>query len=101
MFILLGETYNYWVDSLIVGWGTISTSFIELPKVLQKGTVMPVTLDSCKLVMGTERIKPSMICAAGEGVDTCQVILKAEKKILPTFFLILTKFIRVTVEDVF
>ena len=36
--------------------------------------------------MGTERIKPSMICAAGEGVDTCQVILKAHKRNIVDIF---------------
>ena len=44
-----------------------------LPPVLQKAQVFPVSESNCKLVMGSERIKPGMICAAGGGTDTCQV----------------------------
>ena len=45
-----------------------------LPPILQKAQVFPVSLSNCKLVMGSDRIKPGMICAAGGGTDTCQVV---------------------------
>ena len=45
-----------------------------LPPVLQKAKVFPVSLSNCKLVMGSDRSKPGMICAAGVGTDTCQVV---------------------------
>jgi len=68
-----GEDYSFWEDTEILGWGTtVPGSIASLPPVLQKAMVFPVSLRSCQLVMGSDRIQPGMICAAGVGVDTCQ-----------------------------
>ena len=58
---------------LIAGWGTTIPNMISLPGVLQKAEVFPVSLNTCKEVMGKNRIQPGMICATGNGTDTCQV----------------------------
>ena len=68
-----GETYKFWPDSEVVGWGTTVPGSVSLPPVLQKAQVFPISLNDCQLVMGRDRIKPGMICAAGDGTDTCQV----------------------------
>ena len=68
-----GLSYSSWSNSLIAGWGTITPGLISLPGVLQKAEVVPVSHNTCQLVMGRDRIQPGMICAGGEGTDTCQV----------------------------
>ena len=68
-----GETYSFWADTEVAGWGTTVSGSVVLPTVLQKAQVFPVSESNCKLVMGSGRIKPGMICAAGVGTDTCQV----------------------------
>ena len=70
---LPGESYSSWSTMLIAGWGTTIPNMISLPGVLQKAEVFPVSLNTCKEVMGKNRIQPGMICATGNGTDTCQV----------------------------
>ena len=67
------EDYKFWLDSEVSGWGTTIQGLPAFPTTLQKATVLPVSLAACKLIMGQDRIKPGMICAAGDGTDTCQV----------------------------
>ena len=74
---LPGESYSSWSAMLIAGWGTTIPNMISLPGVLQKGEVFPVSLNTCKEVMGKNRIQPGMICAADNGTDTCQVGISA------------------------
>ena len=83
-YYILGESYNSWSSLLISGWGTTSPHSISLPGVLQKAKVSSVSQRTCEEVMGKTVIKPGMICAAGPGTDTCQVLVMVRSSYYPS-----------------
>lgn len=67
-----GESYSWWRDSEVAGWGTTTTGGVSLPASLQFASVLPVSQVGCEHAMGGDRITGGMICGYGDGTDTCQ-----------------------------
>lgn len=63
-------------ECTVYGYGYINSKNISLPKRLKFATLKIISLDECTSTLG-EFVAPhfdsGMICAVGDGVDTCQV----------------------------
>ena len=68
-----GQSYAGWERSFVAGWGT--TSYGGQPEEGPALTVrhVPVPDSNCSAVMGSDLVRPGMMCAGGEeGEDACQ-----------------------------